>query len=144
MSVTTTDNPTTTQLQHVLQDYEIRLTVAENGAPAAPNPANAFQVENPQDWPQNYRRVPPYRPIDMNLDQEMRPRGTNPIERVFIFTMLHGVWLNAVRITFVDFACLRADGVHRVWLRRGGRREAASTAISSETKLAASGNTVWL
>jgi hypothetical protein len=96
MSVTTTDNPATTQLQHILQDYEIRLTGAGNGAPAAPNPTSAIHVENPPGWPQNYRRVPPYRPIDYNLDQEMRPGGGNPIDRVFIFTMLHGVWLNAV------------------------------------------------
>jgi len=97
MSVTTTDNPITLQLQHVLQDYEIRLTGEGNGAPVAPVRL-AIQVENPPGWPQNYRRVPPYRPINRNLDWEQRPDGTNPIERAFIFTMLHGVWLNAVRV----------------------------------------------
>ena len=100
MSVTLTDNANTIQLQHVLQDYEIRLTGAENGVPAASVPRAAIRVENPPDWPQNYRRVPPYRPVDTNLDREQRPDGTSPIERVFIFTMLHGVWLNAVRIEF--------------------------------------------
>ncbi len=98
MSATTTDNPTTTQLQHVLQDYEIRLTGTDNAVSAAPTPGTAISTENPVDWPQNYRRVPPYRPIDRHLDREQRPDGTNPLERAFIFTMLHGVWLNAVRI----------------------------------------------
>jgi hypothetical protein len=96
MSVTTTDNPTTAQLHHVLADCEIRLTGVGNDAPAAPPPTNAIHFENPANWPQNYRRVPPYRLINTNLDQEVRQGGTNQIEEIFIFTMLHGVWLNAV------------------------------------------------
>jgi hypothetical protein len=62
MSVTTTDNPTTTQLQHVLGDYEICLTGAEASVRAAPASMTTISVQNPVDWPKNYRRVPPYRP----------------------------------------------------------------------------------
>jgi len=124
MSVTTTDNPITLQLQHVLQDYEIRLTGEEN-VPARPASREATQLGNPPDWPQNYRRVPPYRPIDTNLDREQRPDGTSPMERVFIFTMLHGVWLNAVRIKVHLLWLLEAltinQSVAQAWRKTGGR-----------------------
>jgi hypothetical protein len=94
----------TTQLQHVIQDYEIRLTGAENDTPAVPAPQSIVSVENPVDWPQNYQRVPPYRPIDRNLDREQRPDKTNHIDRAFIFTMLYGDWLNAVRFELYGFS----------------------------------------
>jgi len=83
-----------------------------------------ISVENPVDWPQNYRRVPPYRPINRNLDRGQRPDGTNPIERVFFFTMLHGVWLNAVRLKtyeswlyhkLIDISTERGSGLAEDW-----------------------------
>lgn len=40
--------------------------------------------------------MPAYRPANRELDLNDRPAGTNPAEFVFIQSMLHGVWLNAV------------------------------------------------
>jgi hypothetical protein len=94
MSVTTTSNPTTTELHRVLNDYTIHLTGVETET--AVNPRSRPTVENPENWPEDYHNVPAYRPINRHLDYEDRPGGTNPIERLFIYTMLHGVWLNAV------------------------------------------------
>jgi hypothetical protein len=92
MSVTTTSNPTT-ELHRVLDDYTIHLTGVETEpVNLRPEPA----VENPENWPEDYHNVPAYRPINRRLDYEERPGGTNPIERLFIYTMLHGVWFNAV------------------------------------------------
>jgi hypothetical protein len=93
MSVTTTDNPITTQLHRSLGDYTIHLTGSDT---ADVNPRPSAAVENPANWPQDYHNVPVYRPINRHLDFAERPNGTNPIERLFIYTMLHGVWLNAV------------------------------------------------
>ena len=98
MSVTTTANPTTTQLHRTLHDYTIHLTSVTD----APEPVSAREgpaLETPANWPQNYHNIPSYRAIDPNLDMEERPGGTNPVERAFIFIMLHGVWLNAVSIS---------------------------------------------
>jgi len=103
MSVTTTSNPTTTQIHRVLDDYNIRFTGASNEAPAGvlqeTNPRGQDHVvENPPNWPDDYHDVPHYREVNRHLDMEERPGGRNPIERLFIFTMLHGVWLNAVSL----------------------------------------------
>ena len=93
MSVTTTSNPTTTELHRVLNDYAIHLT----GVDTEPvNPRSEPDVVNPEDWPEDYHNVPAYRPINRHLNYEERPGGVNPIERLFIATMLNGVWLNAV------------------------------------------------
>lgn len=106
MSVTTTDNPITTSIQQdYLQDYNIRLTGSSDSVeatelhPAPPNTDNLplHNVENPPDWDDQHRDVPPYRPVNRNLDREQRPWGSNPIESAFVFHMLHGVWLNSVR-----------------------------------------------
>jgi hypothetical protein len=51
----------------------------------------------PQNWPSDHYRVPPYRPTNRNLDQSERPSGASDVERGFIILMLHGVWINAVR-----------------------------------------------
>lgn len=98
MSATTTDNPITTTLQHdYLQDYNIRLTGGDQ-LPAQPNTDNhpSRIVENPPGWDDQHRDVPPYRPVNTNLDREQRPWGSNPVESAFVFHMLHGVWLNSV------------------------------------------------
>ncbi|KAK7966027.1 uncharacterized protein PG986_000304 [Apiospora aurea] len=126
MSVTTTDNPITSTLSDTLQDYEIRLTgaqdlpaaqrqQAEESAPLLPPSQQQQQqnggfpdwvpltdhaapegVENPPDWDTEHRGVPPYRPINYNLDREVRPWGSNAIETGFVLHMFHGVWLTAL------------------------------------------------
>lgn len=49
------------------------------------------QVENPAWWPTNHNNVPPYRPVNYNLDRSQRPAGQNTFEFVFINGMLTGV-----------------------------------------------------
>lgn len=98
MSVTTSDNPLTTTIQHdVLRDYDIHLT-GHNETAAPPNSDNRPPpASNPPDWPSEYRGIPPYRPINTELDRSQRPWAGSPAGQVFVFAMLNGVWLNAVR-----------------------------------------------
>jgi hypothetical protein len=136
MSVTTADNPTTTQLHRALDDYTIHLTGSE------PEPVNSrpeADVENPPNWPREYHNVPAYRPINRHLDFAERPNGSNPIERLFIYTMLSGVWLNAVSRKSRGFDASRADKNSRL-LRRPGIRLVGGLMIqSSNTRSAESG-----
>ncbi|RAK97978.1 uncharacterized protein BO80DRAFT_467423 [Aspergillus ibericus CBS 121593] len=107
MSTTTTTTTTHTSTLSILSDYEIHHTGSETQpqpqAPSTSTPA----VSQPVDWPSNYRRVPPYRPANRNLDYDERAAGASPAEYVFIQSMLHGVWLNAA--------------VSRLWRFTGGR-----------------------
>jgi hypothetical protein len=99
MSVTTTANPLTSSVLQVLTDYDLHHSGSPENPQAAPTPNSRpdSSPSNPLDWPTNHRAVPPYRPADRNLDREQRPGGMNAVETVFIFTMLNGVRINAVR-----------------------------------------------
>lgn len=48
------------------------------------------------EWSNHYRRIPPYRPINRNLNQEERRVYINGAERAFIAVMFLGVRNNAV------------------------------------------------
>ncbi|KAK3325682.1 hypothetical protein B0H66DRAFT_599832 [Apodospora peruviana] len=88
-----------------LDDYTIHLTGSSSSSgpstrqqqsPLLPgehqeSPATA----NPGWWQTEYRQVPPYRPINMNLDRASRPWGSNRVESLFVFTMFQGVWLKS-------------------------------------------------
>ncbi|KAJ2901686.1 hypothetical protein MKZ38_001556 [Zalerion maritima] len=85
-----------------LQDYNIRLTSASDiPAPQVPDqPAGAAReaaesAPNPPNWPDNRRQIPPYRPINRNLDMSLRPFGSNPPETAFVANMFLGVWVLA-------------------------------------------------
>ncbi|KAL6243408.1 hypothetical protein RBB50_009400 [Rhinocladiella similis] len=114
MSVTTTSNVVSTNVLHLLADYEIHQTGTPESA-SHPNPqpvelntgSDRQSDNNPPWWDRNHRRVPPYRPLNQNLDLEERPDGINTVERLFIFTMLNGVGINA--------------GIARLWRLSGGR-----------------------
>lgn len=54
------------------------------------------------EWPNHYRRVPPYRPVNHDLDQGERRVYTSGAERAFITMMFLGVRNNAVCV-FVPF-----------------------------------------
>lgn len=102
MSVTTVDNPITTAVSRaVLSDYDVHLTGHETVAP--PNsdsrPQQTPEVANPPDWDTEHRGVPPYRPINRDLDLTQRPLGGNPVGDVFVTTMFTGVFTNAVSRT---------------------------------------------
>lgn len=99
MSATITDNPITTTIQQdYLHDYQIRLSGGVEEAFSrsnedSPPPA----AENPPDWYDQHRQVPPYRPVNRNLDIADRPWGSNGVESAFVFVMLNGCWLKGVR-----------------------------------------------
>ncbi|KAE8154445.1 hypothetical protein BDV25DRAFT_147701 [Aspergillus avenaceus] len=103
MSVTATETPTRTTMS-VLADYELLHSEQQQ---QSPNDFVSPSVQQPVDWPTNHSRVPAYRPINRNLDQSERPGGGNAMEQIFIATMLHGVWINAV--------------TSRVWRKTFGR-----------------------
>lgn len=106
MSVTTTATAVGYQsLMTTLGDYELH----HSGAPGdpqsrapAPNarpdiqPDSVQAQQNPANWPTEYRGVPPYRPVNGELDFDQRPGGSNPVERVFIAVLLNGTGVLAV------------------------------------------------
>lgn len=106
MSVTATENETVYRTaRNVLADYELHYTRAEPAAGDAPvslqdGQHNSSDTSNPPDWPVDYRRVPPHRPINHNLDPNERYVFLNNGERMFVFVMLFGVRINSVREFF--------------------------------------------
>ncbi|KAF0323018.1 X-Pro dipeptidyl-peptidase C-terminal non-catalytic domain-containing protein [Colletotrichum asianum] len=54
---------------------------------------------NPSNWPTQYRRIPPYRPVNRHLDQAERPNGANGFEFLFVTVMLNGVHLQSVSVS---------------------------------------------
>jgi hypothetical protein len=104
MSVTTTANRTTQSVLHVLADYELTHSGDDEkpGVVDAPNArlAEIESVENPSWWPEDYNAIPPYRPINYNLDREIRPWAQSGVETAFVWTMLNGVGIIAVCLRF--------------------------------------------
>jgi hypothetical protein len=98
MSVTTSTNTTTQTVLHVLADYDLHHSgdPKNPSEPAPPNCNTTAGSENPPGWDTEHRRVPPYRPINRNLDMTLRPGGMDIAETIFIATMLNGVHLTAV------------------------------------------------
>jgi len=97
MSVTKADNPVSTAVLEVLADYDLHHSGQSQipGSVAAPNLRAPSPDQQPSWWPNDHRRIPPYRPADRHQDPATRPGGTNPVEMAFIFTMLQGVRLHA-------------------------------------------------
>lgn len=58
---------------------------------------------NPEYWPDNYRRIPHYRPLNRNLDQSQRRVYTTFVERVFLTLMFHGLEVNVVSSSVIPF-----------------------------------------
>lgn len=111
MASSSTTTSTRLTLQDTLREYEIRLTGRET-LPAAPatdeiarrrRPSLSARPVNPPGWDDRHRDVPPYRPINRNLDLTMRPGGQNLIEAAFIAHLFAGVWLKAVGVFFFFF-----------------------------------------
>ncbi|KAL2847480.1 hypothetical protein BJY01DRAFT_212672 [Aspergillus pseudoustus] len=106
MSTTTTT--TTNNTLSILADYELHHSGSESTSDQnASSPSPSASSSQPANWPTNYRRVPPHRPVNRNLDQTERAAGSSVPEYIFIQSMLHGVWLNA--------------SVSRLWRFTGGR-----------------------
>ena len=103
MSVRTASSTT-----QVLEDYKIHLTGSSSrisspnsnlDTSSHPVPVTiSNQAENPPNWPDNYRRIPAYRPADRNRGPAEIPVGRSPGERVFITVMFMGVTFNSVSL----------------------------------------------
>lgn len=99
MSVTTTSNAQTYNIRATLADYDLHHTPETDPFDASLNshpPPNSSRIENPASWPTDERRVPPYRPINTELDQTQRRVYQNGVERTFVTVMFTGVFLESV------------------------------------------------
>jgi len=98
MSVTTSTNTVSQSVLHLLADYEVHHSeeLVEPGVIEEPNPRPEPHVENPEWWPTDHHRIPDHRPINRNLDRDLRPAGSFFVETCFILTMLGGCAINAV------------------------------------------------
>ncbi|KAL4975278.1 hypothetical protein BDW66DRAFT_152091 [Aspergillus desertorum] len=110
MSSTTTTTTTTAPTLSLLADYELHHSAPSSSSQSPSSqsqPLSPGQQANPPTWPAHHRRVPPYRPINRNLDFGERSAGSSVPEYIFVQTMLHGVWLNA--------------SIAQLWRATGGR-----------------------
>jgi hypothetical protein len=104
MSATTTDNPITyATINAALRDYDLYHSDASSSTsptarvapPPEPHPLPRVVGAAPT-WDTTHRRVPPYRPINTELDQSVRRVYQNQIERAFVTVMFTGVFIEAV------------------------------------------------
>ncbi|KAL1957493.1 hypothetical protein VTO42DRAFT_5956 [Malbranchea cinnamomea] len=112
MSVTATTSTITRNRLSILADYEIHRTPeTEADGEFTSTPQLGEQrssiTEHPPDWPTDHHRIPPYRPVNRELDWSQRAVYLNGIEHVFISVMFAGVWINA--------------GVAQLWRATGGK-----------------------
>ena len=98
MSVTTSTNTVSQSVLHLLADYELHHSeeFVEPGVIEGQNLQPEPRAQNPEWWPTDHHRIPDHRPINRNLDREVRPVGSFFVETCFILTMLGGCAINAV------------------------------------------------
>lgn len=102
----TTESQTRLRVVGYPSDYEVHHS---NTSPSSPSLDNETQDELPStsqqpthvdregpEWANHYRRIPPYRPINHDLNQGERRVYINGAERAFITMMFLGVRNNAV------------------------------------------------
>lgn len=102
MTTMATETPTARlRVQGYPADYDI---YESNVAPSSNSPqqietrtrTTTTQTHNPPGWPDDYRRIPPYRPINRHLDQSQRRVYTSLVEQAFINIMFTGLEINVV------------------------------------------------
>lgn len=109
MSATTTENPITYTLGTVLADYELHHSEQPQVTPGDASTHSTSvgsgsisqrpaATPNPPDWPTDHRRVPPYRPVNRNLDLSERVVFQNRAEQAFINSMFFGLRMVTVGI----------------------------------------------
>ncbi|KXL44602.1 hypothetical protein M433DRAFT_108994 [Acidomyces richmondensis BFW] len=97
MSVTTTDNARITTVRHLLADYDLHHSQpSDHEATAAPalDFHSAPPSSNPPGWEDRWRRVPAYRPMRNQLDDQ-RDVYQSQTEHNFIRIMFGGVSMMA-------------------------------------------------
>jgi hypothetical protein len=92
MSVTITQNELYYETAALLRHYDVHHTEDRPHDPSLNEHASPIDsaVQNPPDWPSRFRRVPPIRPVNTQLDFSQRGTRNTP-ETVFVFIMLQGV-----------------------------------------------------
>lgn len=58
------------------------------------------QGNNPSTWEREYRRVPPHRPVNRELDVASRSITLNGVETFFVYNMFNGIRI--VEVSFGD------------------------------------------
>lgn len=100
-----------TPIEDILKDYTLHFSSATPSL--APQWNNTDVVtstsSNPGFWPTQYRRIPPYRPINRNLDLTERPNGSNRAEWLFVQVMMNGVRLQSVSVDLIHISHPSAD-----------------------------------
>lgn len=78
--------------------YESRVAASNSPSQQVGTGATAGEtrVQNPAGWLDDYRRIPPHRPINRHLDQNQRRVYTSLGERAFLTIMFTGLEMNVV------------------------------------------------
>lgn len=105
---------TETTIDDTLKDYTLHFSAATpslvTASQAGQRTDATFSSDfNPDYWPTQYRRIPPYRPINRNLDLAERPNGSNRAEWLFVQVMMNGVRLQSVSLALVHILRSSAD-----------------------------------
>ena len=105
-STSTTATPTSINTARLrVRGYPADYDVYESNVAASNSPSQQVDTEvaagdtrahNPPGWPDDYRRIPPHRPINRDLDQSQRRVYTSLGERVFLTVMFTGLEVNVV------------------------------------------------
>jgi len=95
MSATTTNTTTRSvtgyPLRAVLADYELHKSEPRTDSVTSPEASSQPRVQNPPGWSRDHRSVPPYRPVNRDLDRDQIMVYRNNAERAFIHTMFFGI-----------------------------------------------------
>lgn len=110
---------TATTIDDTLKDYTLHFSAATPRSAISSHAgqqtdATSSSDPNPDYWPTQYRRIPPYRPINRNLDLAERPNGSNRAEWLFVQVMMNGVRLQSVSLSLVHILRSSAELEPRV------------------------------
>jgi hypothetical protein len=75
-------------------------------------------------WPTEYRRVPAYRRVALDLDRCERPSGSNGVEHLVIAVMMRGVKLQSVSMPCASSSTMPAETPNDRILLSYGKQQA--------------------
>jgi hypothetical protein len=97
-TTTTTQTVPRYSIARTLADYDLHHSTpaaekegAGEGDESAQLDRNAEQGNNPPGWETEYRRVPPHRPVNRELDVASRSVTLNGVETFFVYNMFNGI-----------------------------------------------------
>lgn len=128
MSTTTTTTTTQTvprySIARTLADYDLHHSPADNKgsedeeADTQNGQADSDNNTDPQNWETEYRRVPPHRPVNREIDIASRSVTLNGIETFFVYNMFNGIRIVEVRFKNV-LGPLKAMLLHEAFIGQG-------------------------